>query len=342
MRGLHAILAAGLLGFAGTLPALGAKPAPVLEVPIYCDMRVDCFVQNYIDTDPGPGARDMTCGPLTYQGHDGIDLRLPGPRQMEMGVAVIAAAPGIVRAVRDGVPDVSIKDPGAAPVAGREAGNAVVIDHGDGWETQYSHMRFQSVIVRPGDTVAAGDRLGLVGLSGMTEFPHLHFSVRHKGVTLDPYTGLPPGSGCDKTGTSLWSAAAQKSMAYRAGGLLVAGFASEVVSIDKVMAGDAEASVLSTTDASLVFWVTSWGLRQGDREHIWLLRPDGSKLSETTSTLPGDKAQWLRYTGRKRAAEPWPSGRYRGGYTVTRTVDGQDTVIVEVTRTIDVRAEGDR
>jgi len=321
---------------------MAAGTAPVLDVPIYCDTQTDCFVQNYVDTDPGPGASDLTCGPLTYDGHDGVDIRIRGQREMEVGVSVIAAAPGTVRAVRDGEPDVSIKAPGAAPVASREAGNSVVIAHGDGWETQYSHMRFQSITVRPGDTVAAGDRLGLVGLSGRTEFPHVHFSVRHDGVTLDPFTGLPPGSGCDTAGTSLWSAQARQALAYRAGGLLVAGFAAAVVDIDTVMAGDAEASVLSTTDPSLVFWVTSWGLRQGDREHIRLLRPDGSVLSNSTATLPGNKAQWLRYTGRKRSAEPWPSGRYRGAYTVTRQVDGKDTVIVDVTRTIDVRAEGDR
>jgi D-3-phosphoglycerate dehydrogenase len=48
-------------------------------------------------------------------------------------------------------------------IAGRECGNGVVIAHEDGWETQYCHMRRGSVAVQPGERVARGQTLGLVG-----------------------------------------------------------------------------------------------------------------------------------------------------------------------------------
>ncbi|MGH6947191.1 MAG: M23 family metallopeptidase, partial [Kiloniellales bacterium] len=160
------------------LPLPGPARAAELrfEVPVDCEIGVHCTVQNYIDHDPGPGAKDQTCGPLTYDGHDGIDIRVPTRRDMEESVPVVAAAAGVVKALRDGMEDISIRDPGADSVRGREAGNSVIVDHGDGWETQYSHMRRGSVAVEVGDRVDAGDRLGLIGLSGNTEFPHLHFS----------------------------------------------------------------------------------------------------------------------------------------------------------------------
>lgn len=168
--------------------AAAAEGAPSLDIPVRCRIGQDCFVQNYVDTDPGPGARDFACGRLTYDGHKGTDFRVPDLAAMRRGVAVVAAAPGTVARVRDGVEDVSIRQSGGPP-AGREAGNAVVVDHGNGWETQYSHLRRGSVQVRPGDRVLPGTPLGLIGLSGNTEFPHVDFAVRHQGRVVDPYTG---------------------------------------------------------------------------------------------------------------------------------------------------------
>lgn len=326
----------------GAVPAYAAEEpepfVPAFEVPVRCDTRTTCFIQNYIDAQPGRGARDLTCGPLTYEGHDGLDIRIPpGPQAMAAGVAVIAAAPGIVRAVRDGMPDISIDKTGVQAVAGREAGNAVVVTHGDGWETQYSHLRRDSIAVRPGDTVATGTRLGMVGLSGKSEFPHVHFSVRRDGITLDPFTGLAPGSGCGVSGKSLWSADAQRALPYRAGGLLTAGFTTAIVDLETALSGSATSTALSVTDPAIVFWVTSWGLREGDMETIRVLRPDGTVLTKNDASVPGNKAQWLRYAGRKLSQVAWPAGRYRGEYRVVRQIDGKDMVIVETTQEIEVR-----
>src|SRR4051812_44563995 len=159
------------------IPARAQESAPVLSFPVACEIGVTCFVQNYVDHDSGSGAKDYRCGALTYDGHDGTDIRLPNLAAMRKGVAVVAAADGVVRARRDGMDDVSIRDAGASAVKGREAGNGVVIDHGNGWQTQYAHMRKGSILVKPRNRVSAGQALGLVGLSGDTEFPHLHFTV---------------------------------------------------------------------------------------------------------------------------------------------------------------------
>ena len=48
-----------------------------LSLPVAFEIGIACNIQNYVDQDPGPGARDYTCGRLTYDGHKGIDFRLP-------------------------------------------------------------------------------------------------------------------------------------------------------------------------------------------------------------------------------------------------------------------------
>src|SRR5690606_11871451 len=99
------------------------------------------------------------------------------------------------------------------------------IGHGNGWETQYSHLKRGSVRVRSGDKVAAGAELGVIGMSGNSEFPHLHFTVRRDGQTVDPFAAATR-EGCGKAGGAmLWSAAAAKALPYRATVVLAAGFA---------------------------------------------------------------------------------------------------------------------
>ena len=328
--------ALGLLAiaFASAAPA----GAPIrLGLPVDCDMGGICMVQNYVDQDPGPGARDYRCGHLAYDGHAGIDIRVPTLVEMRRGVVVVAAAAGVVKAARDGMPDVSLREIGRAAVAGREAGNGVVIDHGNGWETQYSHLRRGSVSVRPGARVAAGQRLGLIGHSGAAEFPHVEFVVRYRGRPVDPFNGLMPGSGCDTTGQGLWTETAQKALAYRAGGLLAAGFATERPNLDRALAGDYPAETFSVRVPALVFWAASWGLNEGDVEQLRLIGPDGRTIAKASDSLTRDKAQWFRFIGRKRPDAAWPRGRYRAEYVVYRRHNETETKLYAAVREIELR-----
>ena len=72
----------GLIGAAFVLTAApglaaegGADPPIRLALPVACQMGRTCFIQQYFDHDPGPGAKDYRCGVMTYDGHDGVDIR---------------------------------------------------------------------------------------------------------------------------------------------------------------------------------------------------------------------------------------------------------------------------
>ncbi len=68
-------------------------------------------------------------------------------------------------------------------------GNAVQIDHGNGFVTTYAHM--SSIAVSVGDDVDKGKKLGVVGSTGRSTGPHLHFTVQEKGKYVNPLSVLP-------------------------------------------------------------------------------------------------------------------------------------------------------
>ena len=118
-----------MLGVLFAQPTL-AEDRPQLSLPIACEPHKTCFIQNYVDLDPGPGVRDYACGRATYDKHSGVDFRILSAEAAKSQVPVLAAADGTVKNTRDGVEDIFFKKAKPEEVAGRECGNGVIIDHG--------------------------------------------------------------------------------------------------------------------------------------------------------------------------------------------------------------------
>lgn len=153
----------------------------------------DCsyyYIGNYLDQDTtSPGIRDWNCGSVTYDGHKGTDIcTYPYPfyKMDNNQVEIIAAAPGTIINRVDGNFDKNCdwNNPNA---------NYITIQHADGSVAMYWHMKKNSLTTKQiGQTVVAGEYLGVVGSSGTSSAPHLHFEVL-SGITIntlnDSYSG---------------------------------------------------------------------------------------------------------------------------------------------------------
>ena len=159
------------------------------------------------DNDPTDAALDIFCSdhegrafPYCYDQHTGTDMLLVGSfDRMDNGSAtVFAAADGVVVYVRDGEFDRCALDilqarvvcPGYPNIT---PANRVIIEHADGKRSSYLHLKKNSILVTVGDVVVCGEPIALVGSSGNSSAPHLHFTVtKADGTTTDAFSG--PGS----------------------------------------------------------------------------------------------------------------------------------------------------
>ena len=99
----------------------------------------------------------------TLHSHQGVDYTVAE------GSSVFATADGTVKEISD---------------KSSTLGKTIVIDHGNGYQTSYSHLL--STLVRRGQKVERGDVIALSGNSGLSLAPHLHYEVRFNGLRVDP------------------------------------------------------------------------------------------------------------------------------------------------------------
>jgi murein DD-endopeptidase MepM/ murein hydrolase activator NlpD len=102
------------------------------------------------------------------------------------GAEALAVADGIVVGVKDGIPDNVPQTKARAVLITLEtiAGNYVLLDIGGGRFASYAHFQPNSLKVKVGDRVKRGQVLGLVGNSGNSDLPHLHFHLTDAASTL--------------------------------------------------------------------------------------------------------------------------------------------------------------
>lgn len=301
--------------FISLLPAAALAQAISLGKPVQCTVGKDCFIQNYVDedtTDSDTGYRDYNCGSLSYNKHTGTDIRLPNLAAMRRGVAVVAATDGTVRATRDNMQDISVKKIGKEAIFQRDCGNAVILDHPAGYVTKYCHMRNGSIAVKQGEKVKAGQRLGLVGLSGATEFPHLHFQVERLGRVLDPFTAEPVGMKCGTARNTLWNAGTAAEFAYRPTALLTAGFYPGEPKQEVLDALAAPPETISRTAPVITLWAEIMGARQGDTLSLTIMAPNGVAIATYDQPYQRNQATSLRYVGKKATDEGLGIGEYTG------------------------------
>ena len=297
--------------------ARGAAALDDLIPPIQCEIGKKCFIQNYVDRDPGPGFLDYRCGRAGYDTHGGVDFALQSAKQMRDGVAVIAAASGVVRGVRDGVADT-----GKPEKPGERCGNGVMIDHGEGWTTQYCHLRQNSVAVRVGQDIAAGQPLGLVGRSGDADFPHVHFHLRKDGVAVDPFTGPDASSdGCDVGGSAMWRTD-DHDLSYAPAKINLIGFSAGVPDWDAIEQG---ARYSFAVDQPLVAYVDVRNLPKGWTVGLAMLGPDKKSLARQVYKAEKHRARQYLHAGVRPPSGRWAADATYYNAVEIRNADGERT-----------------
>lgn len=324
-----ALVLTGLAANVGPLPAeaqglgrTGDSKQPSLTLPLQCEPGRDCWLVNLPDADKTSKVRDYLCGKHTYNKHKGTDFAIRDYSVMRDGVAVVAAAPGRVVAVRDGELDGDVKLVGKASIKGRECGNAVVLDHGHGWETKYCHLRRNSIIVNKGDQVDRGEKLGLVGSSGFSAFPHIHLGVTKNRRVVDPFLGLQPRNldlkpSCKLGENPLWHPAVLRKIRGPQTALYSAGFSVQAPNEIALRQGFYRRKTLPVRSPALVFWVDAFWVHAGDMLELRIIDPKGKVIHESKTQIQKLQARFFRFSGKKRATK-WPPGVYIGEAVLTR------------------------
>ncbi|MCC9620630.1 M23 family metallopeptidase [Thalassospira sp. MA62] len=308
------------LSFGGVAHADG----PPFDLPVDC-AEGQCNVVHYVDHDTGPDIRDFACGTSTYNGHRGTDFAIPNEAAMLAGVPVRAIADGTVRALREGVEDIDAGRISQSSLEGIECGNGILIDHDDGWQSQYCHLRRGYVAVKKGDRVKRGQMIGEIGTSGQATFPHLHFNLRKDGQLMDPFSGTRLGdsneTNCQADSTALWTSQARAQLTYKEVTLYGSGFSMARPNASDLKRGYGTDAQLPRTSPGLFFWAYVIGANDGDVIRLSLQTPAGSgghrDFVVDQPDDQGPRAKWF-FINMDRPGDAWPAGTYHGDVTFTR------------------------
>jgi len=306
---------------------VNAQSPPNFAIPIDCTLGENCFILHYVDLDPSSEAVDFNCGRQTYDTHNGTDFGVSDLQVMQKGVPVTAAAAGTVLRVRDGMPDKLVEDQtDKAAVEDVECGNGLVIDHGNGWETQYCHLRNGSLKVEPGTKVEQGTVLGMVGASGLASFPHVHLTIRYQNKVVDPFVGVNPSPGCNIQRTPLW----EETLKYNPTGLIRAGFAPKPPEQTELWEGKFTETTIPQNSPAIIFWVQSYGVLQGDVEYYQVIAPSGEVAIKQENILEKPYRSWVSFVGKRNIEEV---GMWQGKYQLKR--DGN--ILIDIQRQVEVK-----
>lgn len=260
-----------------------ASVFPVFDWPLESPLHNGILVGSYFDDDASSNYRDYSGGQHTYDGHNGTDMDVHDLRAMDRGMPVLAAADGVVETAEYSQFDRNTQwRNNAVP-------NDVLIRHADGGYSWYVHLRKNSITVGVGESVRRGQVIAMVGSSGISSLPHLHFEPgQFSGGRWSP---RDPFQGQSQPQESLW----------RSQEPYVAGTPMRISDIGVFTRAAAGGNISNVPDSSLkerlsqpaVFGTDEpsigvWVLVQGKARESYTIevrRPDGSLFNSRTSTL---------------------------------------------------------
>lgn len=295
-------------------------------------------ISNYVDHNVNfPNQlSDYNCGTTTYDtnngyNHQGIDV-YTWPFSWKLmdddSVEIIAAAPGQIVFKSDGEFDRSCDFNTTTPW------NAVYVQHNDGSVAIYGHMKNGSTTSKiVGDMVTEGEYLGIVGSSGVSTGPHLHFEVYESVVggvltdLIDPYSGS-----CNNLNPDSWWADQKPYINPRINAVLTHSQAPNVFPTCPTTETPHTSNEFETDD-EIYFSVFVRDQTAGDNISLEILRPDNSSLFGTWNlTVQTTFSSWYylwNYTGFFDMVGEWKWRATFGGETVEHTFNVSSALSVE-------------
>ena len=289
-----------------------ADAAVVLDWPLAPHNGLSDFgyhgISAFVDQDPAYPNQilDYECGPRSYDSssgynHQGVDFfSWPfGWRKMDLEqVAIVAAAPGTILGKDDGNDDRSCS-------CASGSWNAVYVTHADGSTVWYGHMKkFSQTTKGVGETVAAGEFLGIVGSSGCSTGPHLHMELYDASNGLqEPYLGP-----CNVMNPSAVWWRAQRPYYDSAVNALTTGAAAAV--FPTCPTAESPNDAISFPRGTKIYFTTYYrDVIQGQTSVFTIRRPDGSveRSWSSTATTPHAAASY-RYSSIDNFAASGPDG----------------------------------
>lgn len=292
------------------VPDARAKEAG-FKFPVKCAIGTDCWLLNYVDNDPSNDWHDFEGKKRTYDGHRGLDIAIQNLEQMQKGVAVLAAADGNVIAVRDGVPDMNALINTRQDLEDIGCGNRVAIRHQNGVITDYCHMKQGSILVKKNDRIAAGQKIGEIGLSGLTEFPHLHFGIMNHHLFFDPFTGQPQYQG-KKPFHPLWQKDVMQRLQKSDRHLYNAGVSDSIPDWISIRGPENTKTDFSARTGVLILWADLIHVKKNDILEFSISGPDKQLFLKKQMIIHKPNVKKLLYTGKRIPSEGFQAGLYEG------------------------------
>ncbi len=236
---------------------------------------------------------DYACGDLTYDladgyNHSGTDIFIwpfPWKKMDEDAIEVVAAAPGILYYKQDGNFDQHCE-------ITNDDWNGCAVLHADGSTSWYIHLKKNSLTTKSvGEIIETGEYLGVVGSSGRSLSPHLHFEIYDPdGNLMDPFKG-----DCNNTSSvSMW----EDQLPYKERGINRISTNSSIPELENCPEIEVVHESEVFTPGDTIYLLTYFkNIFTGDQLSLNLRRPDNSIYASWTwtSNWPFYAASWLYF-----------------------------------------------
>ncbi len=295
--------------FAVEFFAPGKSDPPIeLGFPVLCNYEENCWIVNYPDNG---SIQDYKGGKITYKNNKGVDIAVKTVSDLKNGIPVISAQDGEVVFVRNDVPDNYPLGPENASEEPPFYGNAVVIEHNNGWKTAYFHLKKGSIRVKPGDFAGKGKKIARMGLSGNTNFPCLHFAVIYDKSYFDPFSGLELANKEKlKQYKPFWSASVKETLKYREVIIPNIGVSQEEPSLFSIKEGKYEDIEIMNDTPELFFWVRGFHFIPNDLIKINLINPEQKLVLDSQFRIKSNKIEQVVSFKKPKEDQTWVPGIY--------------------------------